>query len=261
MPGIPARKNPIPPLEHPFFLVLGTTQPEILLEAITAASFAGGLVNRFLLFDAGENMSRSNEQRSDVFPSAIERKFKEIENVKIPEGEFIDVEYADQVAFDTFKDFQAHQFFEQDKPERGSEMWGRAHQNALIIAGIVAVGVDPVRPLITREIALWATNFSKWSVERWIVRVDQSSSRSYTEQHSKDVERIINQVRRWKFEVKDERERRLIERGLCPKSFLARKCRHIKIRELNEILTSLIDARLIGSSVVEERDVLWPSRG
>jgi hypothetical protein len=256
---MPARKNPIPPLENPFFTVVAMTQPEQLLEAITNTDYATGLVNRFLLFDAGEKRSLPNDpERTNVFPAAIVNAFKEFDKIKLPEGDFIDVQYADYEAWQTLDDLRTHQYEQAEHTERGSEMWGRAHQNALIIAGLVAVGINPEKPVITREIALWAVGFSIWSIERWFVRIDQSSSRSYTEAQSKHIERIIFMVRRFKWDVKDEKEKDLVEKGLCPRSFLVRKCRHMKLREFNEILTFLIQTGLVGSSGEVGREVYWP---
>jgi hypothetical protein len=261
VPGMPARKNPIPPLENPFFLVIATTQPEQLLEAITNTDYATGLVNRFLLFDAGEKRSLPNEEvttASRLFPSAIEDKFKEFDKIKVVPGEFIDVGYADYEAWQTLNDLRIYQVEQAEHTERGSEMWGRAHQNALIIAGLVAVGIDPEKPIITREIANWAVGFSIWSIERWFVRIDQSSSRSYTEAQSKHIERVIFMVRRFVFDARDEKEKALVMKGLCPRSFLVRKCRHIKLREFNEIMTFLIQTGLVGSSGEAGREVYWP---
>jgi hypothetical protein len=258
--GMPARKNPIPDIDHPFFLVMGMTQPELLLEAITSTDFQTGFVNRFLLFDAGENASRKNEQRYTGFPSAIEGAFKKFDDIKLPEGEFIEVDYVDNEAFATLDDFQTYQVDMAARRDRGADLWGRAHQNALICAGLVAVGVNPIKPVITREIALWAVELVRWSVERWLVRIDQSAARNYTEAQSKDVERLIFQTRRWKHEAKDEKDRQLMEKGLCPLRWLAWRCRYIRQRDFKEIVSALIQIGLIGASVSEGRDIFWPKQ-
>ena len=64
-----------------------------------------------------------------------------------------------------------------------------------------------------------------WSVDRWLARIDQSSSRSFTERNSKYIERIIRNPRAMRHEAIDSKEKTLIDRGMCPKSFLSRKCR------------------------------------
>ena len=257
-PGMPARKNAIPPLERPFFCVIGTAQPDQVLDAVSNSDMAQGLVNRFLLIDAGENFGRDNEERVTTFPSVIEEKFKDFDRIKLPEGEFKDIGYVDFESWQILNDFRTYSRESAHKLDKGAETWGRAQQNALIIAGIVAVGCDPVHPKISRDIAQWAVNFSTWSVERWLTRIDQSSSRSFTERHSKYVEQVIRAPRTWRHEAADEKERALVDRGVCPRSFLARKCRHIEGRHLNDILTSLITAELICMSEIDDRECFWP---
>lgn len=257
-PGMPARKNAIPALDYPFFCVMASAQPEQLLEAVSNTDLATGLVNRFLLFDVGENFSRDNEERQDLFPSAIEEQFKQFDKIKMPEGEFKDVTYADYEAWETLNDFKTYSREAASKTDAGSQTWGRAQQNALIIAGLVAVGCNAKNPVISRNVASWAVRFSLWSVERWLTRIDQASSRSFTERNSKFVERVIRNVRQFRFEaLGNKKELEFIDRGICPRSFLTRKCLHIKGRELNEILTALVLAELVCMSEIEERECYW----
>lgn len=257
VPGIPARKNAIPPLERPFFCVLGTAQPEQLLEAVSNTDFATGLVNRFMLFDAGKTFVRDNEERVPIFPSALENELKEFDKLKMVDGEFKDITYESYEAWEILNDLRTYSRESATKVEMGSQVWGRAQQNALILAGIVAVGCDYKNPVITEQVADWAVKFSCWSVERWLYRIEQSSARSFTERNQKYVERVIHNPRVYVLEAFDAKERSLINRGLCPRSLLARKCQHIKSREVNEILANLILGGLICLSEVDDRECYW----
>ena len=140
VPGLPARKNAIPPLDFPFFCVMASAQPEQLLEAVSNTDMAQGMVNRFILFDAGENMARDNEERIDLFPSSLEEKFKEFDKLEVAEGKFIDIGYDNFEAWQILNDFRTFSRESAFKMDKGAEIWGRAQQNALIIAGVVAVG-------------------------------------------------------------------------------------------------------------------------
>lgn len=257
-PGMPARKNAIPTLDYPFFCVMASAQPEQLLDAVSHTDMATGLVNRFLLFDAGENFARDNEERQDLFPTAIENRLLEFNKLKVPEGEFIDIQYETHEAWEILNDFKTFARETASKLDKGAETWGRAQQNALILAGIVAVGCDYKRPRISAEVAQWAVEFSMWSVERWLVRIEQSSSRSFTERNSKYIERIIRNPRALRHEAIDNKERGLVDRGVCPRSFLSRKCRHMQRREMDEVLTSLILGELICMSEIDDRECYWP---
>lgn len=261
-PGIPARKNAIPPLDYPFFLVMGSSQPEQILEAVTNSDMAEGMVNRFLLFDAVGKFPRDNENRQDLFPSVIESALREFQKIKLPEGEFKEIGFGDYESWETLNDFRTYSREAGSKVEVGSQLWGRAAQNALIIAGLVAIGIDPHKPRITRDIAQWAIDISSWSVERWLTRIDQSSSRSFIERDSKTVERIIRNpaMYRW-IAAGNAKELELIGRHLCPKSLILRVCRHIKAKDLNDILTHLVLAELVCGSEVDDRDCYWARQG
>lgn len=257
--GIPARKNAIPPLERPFFCVMATAQPETLLEAVSNTDMSTGLVSRFMLFDAGNELTPLNTERSGRFPSELEKKLKEFDKIKIPDGEFVNIKFETQEAYDTLSDLGTYQSEAASKMESGSQVWGRAQQNALIIAGIVAVGCDMHKPLITEKIARWAMRFSMWSVDRWMIRIDQSSARSFIERNRKYIERIIFNVRNHRLEAFDPKERAIIDRGLCPLSLLSRKCGHMQAKEVKEIITNLILGGLICSGKDDEdgREVFW----
>lgn len=257
-PGVPARKNPIPPLNYPFFMIMAAAQPEQILQAVTGNDMAEGMINRFILFDAVGAFPRDNDARRDMFPSHLENDLNAFEKIKLPEGEFKDVDFADMEAWQTINDFRTYAREAGSRQERGSELWGRAAQNAFILGGLVAIGIDKDHPIITREIAQWAVDFSSWSVDRWLNRIDQSAARSFIERDSKTVERVIRNPIAYKWSAVGNRpEMELIQKGLCPKSLIMRVCRHIKSKDLNEILTHLVLAELVCASEVNDRDCYW----
>lgn len=258
-PGVPARKNAIPALDYPFFCVMASAQPEQLLEAVSSSDMAEGMVNRFLLFDSGTAFARDNEERQDIFPTALETAFKEFDKVKLAEGVFKDIGYETKEAWEILSDYRTFARETGSKSERGSQTWGRANQNALILAGLVTVGLDPINPRISEKTAQWATEFATWSVERWLARIDQSSSRSFTEANSKFIERLIRTIRNHRFEALNNKpELALIDKGLTPRSLLVRKCRHLKLKDVDDVLTHLMLSDLIGSGEVNDRDCYWP---
>lgn len=265
VPGMPGRKSSIEAIEHPFFTVMAAAQPNQLLEAISASDMSMGLVNRFLLLDAGSELARTNDMRSTIFPSAITDGLKALGDTKPPPLDpgssesdgFIRVNFENQEAFEIFADFEVAAREWGHKEEGNGEMWGRANQNALIYAGIVAVGCNAKKPLISIEIAQWAVEFVTWSVERWIQRIEQSSSRSVTEAASKSVERLIRGVRNFKHLAKHGREQKLVLDGKMPRSMLTRMSRHLRSRDLDDVLAQLCLADLIGASDEDGIDCYW----
>lgn len=264
VPGLPGRKLAIEAIDNPFFTVLAAAQPSQLLEAITTSDLSLGLINRFLLLDAGSEMARTNEWRDNSFPSAIENALNTLTRTKRPVADpsrgldgFLSIGFESQEAYEIFNDFQVAAREAAAKESGQGEMWGRANQNALLYAGIVAVGISPHQPMITQEIAQWSVEFVSWSVERWIARIDQSASRSVTEAASKMIERLIRGVRDLVSASRDEKEALLVLKGKMPRSMLARLCRHLKAKELDDVLSSLLLGDIIGTSEENGTENYW----
>ncbi len=259
VPGLPGRKQAVPPLDHPFFCVFAAAQPTQLMEAITESDVSFGLINRFILLDAGDRMAEPNENRDGTFPSRIEKALKNLAIVNPPrkDGDFVRIQFENWNAALAFEDF-AYMCREKSAQGGGFEMWGRSNQNALICAGIVAVGLDPMRPIITESIAQWAIQFISWCSDRWTYRVEQSASRTLVERGSKLVERIIWGVKSLRHRAQGRpMELELIDRGVLPRSFLTRLTRHLRGRELDDVLTNLIQADIIASGDVNGQTCYW----
>jgi Bifunctional DNA primase/polymerase, N-terminal len=261
IPGLPARKNAIKSIDFPFFSVLAAAQPLHLLAALTEEELQLGLVNRFILLDAGSKMPSMNENRDHVFPSRIEEALVRFKDIKRPNTElpFKRIRFESAKIWGLFNDF----FLKcRDNAAQGgtSETWGRANQNALIVAGIVAVGINPERPMITESVADWAIKFLTWVSNQWVFRVDQSSARNSTERSSKYIERLITNVREFRNRSRGPVELGLCKRGLMPKSMLMRMSRNLRGRELDETLTALILSDLVATGEVDDRTCYWLKR-
>lgn len=257
-PGLPGRKNAITAIDQPFFLTMAGSQPAQMLEAITDSDVAQGLVNRFVLFDSGDRVPEANLERSNIFPAKFEEFAKTVKSMGAPaEGIFRKVKFQGTEVWNLFRDFDYESrtnAFQND----GSGVWGRANQNALIIAGIVAVGVNPKAPRIDESIAQWALKFTRWSTDRWKVRVEESSSRTIVEQRSKAVERYIRHAREFAHRAKtDKKSREMMTDGMMPRSMLTRLCRHLNSRDLEDVIQQLTVADIVACGEVKDMEVFW----
>lgn len=256
--GMPGRKASIKAVEHPYLTVVAAAQPAQLVEAITESDVSLGLVNRFILLDAGEKLPRSNIERVNIFPSRIEDALKDYDKIKRPNGtDFVRVSFETNEAYRIFQDFNEY-CRENSVKGGGWEMWGRSNQNALICAGLVAVGINPKRPKITERIANWAVQFITWCSERWSTRVEQSSSRSVVEAHSKYIQRMITTAKHLRHRAAGRpAELALVDRGLMPRSLLIRLSRHIRGKDLDDVISQLIVADIIAAGEVQDNECYW----
>lgn len=258
--GTPGRKQNIDPIKHPFFLIFAAAQPAQLLEVLSDADLQLGLVNRFILLDAGDRIPEVNENRDDTFPSALERQLKEFAQIKRPVSErrpFIPIRFEKTTVYRRLADF-----IDVCRAEaaRGgnAEIWGRTAQNAIICAGIAAVGIQPRRPVITNELADWAIEFMTYSTHSWGGRVEQTAARTISEKSSKYVELIIRRARDYYHRARSEFEKQNTSRGIMPKTMLYRMARQLRGRELDETIGALVQADLIGVGEVDGRECYWP---
>lgn len=255
--GMPGRKASINTIEHPYLLVMAAAQPSHMIEAITQSDVSLGLMNRFVLFDAGDEVPPTNPNRSFVFPSKIETALINFTHVEAPKNDdFVQVRCENSRVYQIL-DAYATTCRERAAQGGGWEMWGRTHQNCLILAGLLAIGVNHQKPLVTELIAQWAIEFSSWSTDRWTMRIESSSSRSMVEAQSKQLERLIAEARKLAPKGRSAKEREAMAKGFMPRSPLLRMCRNIRSRDLDESLQFLQNAGLIGSGDFQGIDVYW----
>lgn len=259
VPGIPGRKQSIEMLQYPFFLIFAAAQPSQLLEVLSDADLQLGLVNRFILLDAGDRVPEINQNRDDTFPSSLEKRLREFASIPRPQRTkpFMPIHFENTAVYRRLSDFVD---ICRTEAARGgnSEIWGRTAQNAIICAGIVAVGLSARKPIITKEIADWAIEFLNYSTQSWGGRVEQTGARTSSERSSKYIELVIRRARDYYHRARSSFEKQNTSRGIMPKPMLYRIARHLRGRELDEVIGALVEADLIAVGEVDGRECYWP---
>lgn len=243
----PGRKQSIPALDFPFLTVLATAQPEFLMEALTSVASETGFVNRFILLDTGTEFRGRNLNRSHVFPSAISRHAKQLRDHEPADGDFTEVIFEDTRTYNAFDKFEETS---RRRAGAGQYSWARANQNALILAGLAAVGVDAQRPVIDTELCQWAIDLVTWSNNCWEAKVSSTASgESYIEKDSFKIEAIINNPQKYAEQSgNSDHQRMALKNGFTPKAVLTRNTRGIDKKRREQILDDLHDAGLINST-------------
>ncbi len=257
VPGTPGRKQSIPALEYPFLTVLATAQPDMLMEALTSVASETGFVNRFLLFDTGTEFRPRNLNRSDVFPSVISKHAKQLRDHEPADGDFTEVIFADTRTYSAFEKFEETS---RRRAGGGQYSWARANQNALILAGLAAVGVDAQRPVIDIDMCKWAIDLVTWSNNCWEAKVSVTASgESYTEKDSFKIERIINNPQKYVNQSGNSGNQRIaLQHGFTPGSVITRNTRGLDPKRRSQIIDDLHEAGLIASSEQYNQVVYHP---
>lgn len=244
VPAMPGRKNDIPALERPFLTLMGAAQPIQLMNAISQADITTGFLNRLVLFDSGDGLPSANPHRSNAFPTALRKSALEIKNHK-PLRRVTEIQF-DGGTFHFLREFER---FSAEQGVKGGdhEIWSRANQNALILAGIVAVGINPVRPLITQEIADWAVALITWGIKCWMARIEDNVSHTHFQKQCKQIERMIRNPKLYIDRVKKDKELEFLKNNQMPRSVLLRVSGQ-KARELDDVIEILLEGNVIGIS-------------
>jgi hypothetical protein len=259
-PGLPARGHAITAIDHPFFLTFAASQPSQMLDAVSHSDIDTGMLSRFVLFDIGENFPASNTDRKPIFPAKVLDAHEAIKNLTLPGGDspFISIGFKTNEAWIMFRDLEATA---RERAFSGGPhtIWGRANQNALIFAGLIAIGVDSKKPTITLAIAKWAVDFISWTCDCWEFRLMHSASKTEVEKRSKKVEGLVRNAHALaKMTVYPDRTTKLMERGYLPRTALIRLCREMRSIDLDDAILQLINSDIISAGEVDGIDVLFP---
>jgi hypothetical protein len=245
VPGVPGRRQSIPALDHPFLTLLATAQPDALMEAITGTARETGFVNRFTLMDTGDYFPPRNVHRTKVFPSALKKHAREL-IAHQPHGDATEIMFEDTDTFSRFDEYEESS----RRRSRKDETWARANQNALIMAGVAAVGVSAERPVITSDIAQWAIKLISWSNECWASKMQfVASGNSYVEKNALRVEAVISQPMKYLEQKPNTSDQRMcMKNGMMPQAALVRNTSHIKRHDRESIINDLLEADVIGTT-------------
>jgi hypothetical protein len=182
----------------PAFSILGECTPEKFYEMLDEQLITEGLLPRFMVIEyAGDRVPLNRgfinavpsidlikavttvTETSMLLTKGVNGQFR-VQNIQLAED-------AEQLMneFDQFCD-SCINFANRDAV---AQLWNRAHLKVLKMAGLVAIGVNPHFPVVTREIAAWAMRFIERDVRNMLSRFD-------TGEIGSDEAKQINELRK-----------------------------------------------------------------
>lgn len=151
-----------PSVNSPSFTLIGESTPERFYEALDETMIADGLLPRFLTIEYKGKRPPPSETHGHTVPS-----FGLIDMVQTITAHCLQImsnNGVQHVALDDqsaqlMKDFGKYadsQINNDQAREVHKHMWNRAELKAMKLAALVAVGIYPYDPIITRDVAQWA---------------------------------------------------------------------------------------------------------
>jgi hypothetical protein len=243
------KKNNIKPIENPYVIFGGATTPARLMEALSDKHVADGFLNRLIVFQSAEDVDTRDEDDESTqkgIPDTLVAKVKTLAHAGRSRGalvDFADNPDVERNMVDVVRHPEAKEhmrvFKAKVKTMNGplAALWSRAVENAIKVAGILAVGVDHQEPVITIDQAKWATTLVCNCLETFEIQLDQNLADSPF--HAR-CNKAMDKIRNPSEYATNKRWGHLTAKGM-PRGILIHAVR-VNKRELNEVIEYLLES-------------------
>lgn len=196
-PSIYADKDKnIADISAPAFSILGESTPDRFYDILTEEMISEGLLPRFMLIEYNGDRPAFNKAAEYLQPplALIERVATLMANAKtvMANRKVVNVTYTPDAEkmLDAIDKHADKQINSSDK-EVTRQLWNRAHIKCLKISALIAVGCNPMEPVITTEHVEWAKNI----VEHDIIQLSKKFETGIVGKSSEEVKQIDDMKR------------------------------------------------------------------
>lgn len=168
-------------IQSPAMSIVGECTPDKFYAQLDESQISDGLLPRFLIHEYSGDRVADNKGRHSVVPSdALVKQLHLVTETSLILSKSVDgrpnvnnIQW-DVDAQNISDDFSQHCDLTINRSGRDSisELWNRANLNSMKLAGLVAVGISPHYPRVTRQIILWAIDYAQRSVLNMLSRFE-----------------------------------------------------------------------------------------
>jgi hypothetical protein len=186
-------------VKSPAFSMLGESVPEKFYEILKDDMITSGLLPRFTTIEYLGKRPSHNEDAKNALPSA-----KLINDVATLCSHVLGLQTSDianevnltDEASDLMRRFGLHADLNINSSDMDvkKQLWNRAHLKCLKLAGLIAVGIDAYRPLVTLDIASWACNLVEADTMNLLRRFDAGEV-GIDNDETKQITTVINYIK------------------------------------------------------------------
>lgn len=247
-------------VQAPNVTILGESTPETFFEGLNTSHIAEGLVPRFCVIEyTGKRPPRNKNAGGAPSPELVQR-VSELVMISLTTAANLTcaevaIDSAAAVLLDDF-DVLCDNKINSNAGSVDSQIWNRAHLKALKLAALLAVGVNPHAPLVTKELARWAITFVEADSETVLHRFQTGDVGVGEQKQENELCRIINDYLRKDFDkVKGYGIPEELHRDhVIPYDYLRRRARTISAiqndrrgatKALKEMLADMVSAGML----------------
>ncbi|MCC8995965.1 MAG: DUF3987 domain-containing protein [Nitrosomonas sp.] len=226
------KKQNIDRIDKPYINLMGTTTSLELLDGITPKAIDNGFLNRILFIQSSEEcyINRSPET---LINQDLLQKILSIKGV----GEK-DVRIKEIVYEDGAHDLLIQLVESLDEKGQFTNLWSRAEEQAIRVAGLLAIGDGGI---IKRGHVFWAWNYTTGSIKAFARKLDKDFVEN---PFQKQVVKALDFIKNVKKYSSDQQFGRYCGRGLMPRGKLT-KLLKMKSRDVEDVILYLIETRQI----------------
>ncbi len=220
-------------VQAPNLTILGESTPQEFFGKLDASQVMSGLIPRFMVVEYKGKRPALNKQRGRRPSPELVEKFSEFLTIALtteqnntcsPVSVVSDAEaLLDQFELDTTA------IINSGANEAERNLWNRAHLKALKLAGLIAVGVNPQQPVVTKAIAEWALAFIRSEVGGMVKRYSTGDVGEGQSKQEHDLRRAIDDYLAMKTKERTQYQIpvKVISEPLVPYGFLRRRLRMV----------------------------------
>lgn len=155
-------KNATDFITSPCVSIIGDSTPKEFYKALTERNIEEGLVSRFTNIEcpAGKMAPYKPDNATYKVPESLQWKLKALAKIAMENEKIAKVTVVKQTPeareFELNYNEQCRIKYAEDRNNPASRIWTRAHLRLLRLGALIAVGVDPVKPLVTPDHYQWA---------------------------------------------------------------------------------------------------------
>jgi hypothetical protein len=147
----------------PAVTILGESTPETFFEGLSVTHIAEGLIPRFCFIEYQGDRPPRNKNANIPPPAHLAQRFADLITVSLTTSNNntccpVALDDHSQALLDQF-DAHADKMMNTASQEVEIQLWNRAHLKALKLAALLAVGINPHKPIVTEGVARWAIAF------------------------------------------------------------------------------------------------------
>jgi hypothetical protein len=208
--GADYAQNLAEPIFNPNVCIFGTSTPNAFWKALGSGSIMDGFLPRFIVLDAGTERPkpRHPSKKVGIPPKDLKQRVQSL--VVHKNGGELNGMLADgsksvvpipvawgRGAEKVFDAFVEEMFAAMDKADTEHEpVYARVAENAMRIATIVAVGIEPERPELSAEVMKWAADIARRSCRMLLEQAERYVADNDRQAEYKLVRAIVGEGKR-----------------------------------------------------------------